>query len=215
MFYLVYYRVRTKNFNNRENNMIKNNSICGECNKHFYRKPSQIKKLKNNKIFCSMKCYRNYYDKNKYYIQSCDYCGKPVKKLKSKKKYLKTGKVFCDNLCKRKFPFESKLKGVSKIENIPLSHYATRKDANRYAAIRDNARRVTSNRQQECQKCGYNKHVEVCHVKDIKDFPLTALVGEINSKDNLILLCPNCHWELDHGLLTHGFARDRTDFNRL
>ena len=49
--------------------------------------------------------------------------------------------------------------------------------------------------------CGYDKHVECCHIKAVSDFPDTALLGEVNAPGNLVLLCRNCHWELDHGLL--------------
>lgn len=50
----------------------------------------------------------------------------------------------------------------------------------------------------KCSKCGYDKHYEVCHIKGIKDFPLTATIGEVNHPSNLIPLCPNCHWEMDN-----------------
>lgn len=50
--------------------------------------------------------------------------------------------------------------------------------------------------------CGYNKHYEVCHVKDIKDFDRDSTVYEINHADNLIHLCPNCHWEFDNQGIT-------------
>lgn len=52
-----------------------------------------------------------------------------------------------------------------------------------------------------CANCGYDKHVELCHIKAIKDFSLDNLLGEINAKNNIIQLCPNCHWEFDSGLL--------------
>lgn len=50
-----------------------------------------------------------------------------------------------------------------------------------------------------CVKCGYSKHVELCHIKAIRDFPVTAKLGEVNAKENNIQLCPNCHWEFDNG----------------
>jgi len=56
----------------------------------------------------------------------------------------------------------------------------------------------------ECQVCGYSKHVEVCHIKPISDFDNTTLISEINHESNLYILCPNCHWEFDHGILTIG-----------
>ena len=52
-----------------------------------------------------------------------------------------------------------------------------------------------------CVICGYDKHVEVAHIQPVAEFDDSATVKEINSIDNLIGLCPNHHWEYDHGLL--------------
>ena len=52
-----------------------------------------------------------------------------------------------------------------------------------------------------CVICGYNLHVERCHIKAISSFPTNTRLGIINSPDNLIYCCPNHHWELDHGIL--------------
>lgn len=49
-----------------------------------------------------------------------------------------------------------------------------------------------------CAKCGYDKHVELCHIKAISSFTPDAKVKDVNSYENLIQLCPNCHWEFDH-----------------
>ena len=49
-----------------------------------------------------------------------------------------------------------------------------------------------------CRKCGYNKHVELAHIRSVSSYPDTALIGDINSEDNVIPLCPNCHWEFDN-----------------
>ena len=51
-----------------------------------------------------------------------------------------------------------------------------------------------------CARCGYDKHVELCHIKALKDFDETAKVSEVNDSSNIIQLCPNCHWELDNNL---------------
>lgn len=32
-------------------------------------------------------------------------------------------------------------------------------------------------------------------------FSMDSLISEINSLENLIYLCPNCHWEFDNELL--------------
>ena len=51
---------------------------------------------------------------------------------------------------------------------------------------------------QQCELCCYDKHVEVCHIKPIGSFDGNTKISKINSYNNLILLCPNCHWEFDH-----------------
>ena len=52
-----------------------------------------------------------------------------------------------------------------------------------------------------CGNCGYSKHIEVCHVHAISSFGKDTPISKINSLSNLVGLCPNCHWELDHGHL--------------
>ena len=53
----------------------------------------------------------------------------------------------------------------------------------------------------KCWVCGYSTIVEVCHVKAVASFPPETLVGAVNALDNLLLLCPNHHKELDRGLI--------------
>lgn len=60
----------------------------------------------------------------------------------------------------------------------------------------------TSGRPQKCQRCGYNRYYEVCHIRAISSFPDDTPVSEISALDNLMALCRNCHWEFDHGLLS-------------
>jgi predicted nucleic-acid-binding Zn-ribbon protein len=51
-----------------------------------------------------------------------------------------------------------------------------------------------------CNNCGYTKHVELAHIKAVSSFDKTTTLGEINSPDNVIQLCPNCHWEFDNSI---------------
>lgn len=51
---------------------------------------------------------------------------------------------------------------------------------------------------QPCRHCGYDKHVELAHVKAVSSFGDSSLLSEVNSEDNVIPLCPNCHWEFDN-----------------
>ena len=74
--------------------------------------------------------------------------------------------------------------------------------ANAYDTIRQNARTQSKYfYPAKCLLCNYDKHYEVCHVKDLKDFSGDETIFEVNNKTNLIHLCPNCHWEFDHNQL--------------
>ena len=68
-----------------------------------------------------------------------------------------------------------------------------------YALIRTRARSIAKKLGLDaCLKCGYNKHVEIAHIKGISTFEGDTLISVINSKENLMPLCPNCHWEFDN-----------------
>lgn len=53
-----------------------------------------------------------------------------------------------------------------------------------------------------CANCGYSKHVELAHRKPLNSFSPTTTLGEVNSRENNVQLCPNCHWEFDNDLLS-------------
>jgi predicted restriction endonuclease len=74
----------------------------------------------------------------------------------------------------------------------------------KYHNIRVHARKVVkeANLEKKCIKCGYDKYVEVCHIKAIANHSLDDTVMQINALSNLALLCPNHHWEFDNGFLT-------------
>ena len=83
-------------------------------------------------------------------------------------------------------------------EKIRAERLATPKSKANRRSVAAMASYAAKKRQRVCEACGYSKHVEVCHVVAVKDFPETATVAEINAPENLRVLCPNCHWELDH-----------------
>lgn len=88
--------------------------------------------------------------------------------------------------------------------SLPIGRIADRSDhpACRYARLRQDARRqYLVARAHRCSRCGYDKHIEVCHKRPLSSFPLEATIAEVNDLANLVGLCPNCHWEFDHGLL--------------
>jgi len=52
-----------------------------------------------------------------------------------------------------------------------------------------------------CAACGYSKHVEICHKVPLSSFPIDTPLSVVNSSDNVVQLCRNCHWEFDNDLL--------------
>ena len=88
--------------------------------------------------------------------------------------------------------------------------YITKKDvtyesngSNTYRKIRGYAKNIIKYyyKDKKCFICGYDKHVEVAHIIAISKFKDNDLISEINSKDNLIYLCRNHHWEYDNNLI--------------
>lgn len=98
-----------------------------------------------------------------------------------------------------------------KIKKLQPTMLLTKKEliSNRknYQSYRSSIRRLAeityknSGKPLKCHICGYDKHVEIAHIKAVSDFDNDVLIKDINSKDNLIALCPNHHWEYDNGIL--------------
>lgn len=151
-----------------------------------------------NKLYCSILCSsigrigKQYSLKekqtklNKTSIKNnqrlCAICGKQIGSEYS------VSKKYCED-CKKSY----KISRASQNLN----------DANRQS-IRKHARLIMTKLRipKLCGICGYDKHVEVCHIKPVRSFEKDTLLSEVNSPNNLVFLCPNCHWELDEGLLT-------------
>ena len=71
-----------------------------------------------------------------------------------------------------------------------------------FALIRARARKEVSHTPNVCAICGYDKHIEICHIKAISEFEESTPINVVNSVDNLVKLCPNHHWEFDSGLIS-------------
>lgn len=50
----------------------------------------------------------------------------------------------------------------------------------------------------KCWHCGWDEHVEVCHINDLAKLPDETLVLDAYKLENVLLLCPNHHWKFDH-----------------
>ena len=69
-----------------------------------------------------------------------------------------------------------------------------RKDSMRYFAHAWNPEM----KDQPCERCGYDKHTEIAHIRPISDFPVDTPLKVVHDRKNLMNLCPNCHWEFDN-----------------
>lgn len=169
---------------------------CGICDKSIYKTKHQIQKCiskKTKMIICSNECKKMSMHKTIEVL--CSYCQKEIKIQPYKTKYSKSGNIFCDLKCKGKFS--------RKWENKTILDLKNKRQYQVYSQIRDIARKIfyEHNKQFSCKNCGYNKHIEVCHIKAINSYSDDTKISEINALSNLIGLCPNCHWEFDNGLL--------------
>jgi hypothetical protein len=69
--------------------------------------------------------------------------------------------------------------------------------------ITGHSRRVyqASEKPMKCFVCDFPHGIQICHKKPISEFSDDTLISEVNDIKNLVALCPNHHWMLDHGLL--------------
>lgn len=97
---------------------------------------------------------------------------------------------------------------TEKIKQLTIAEYQSRNSVkNKHPSwknshIRDFNRNWNKElRQLPCQKCGYSAHVELAHIKPLSEFNSNAILAEVNNPRNILVLCPNHHWEFDHGIL--------------
>lgn len=84
-----------------------------------------------------------------------------------------------------------------------IKEFASTYARHKYQNIRNHAHRIAHahNIKKKCPYCDYRNHTQLCHIKDISKFDKNTKLKVVNHPSNLIYLCPNHHWDLDHGLL--------------
>lgn len=173
---------------------------CFCCEKQFNKTPYEIKKSKSGNHFCSRSCAAKANNRgvqrNKAVTRTCKSCDAKYHNTKGHR-----STAFCPTCYKQK--------GATWYKDKTLQEYRSKlsvKDKHpswANAHVRHFARSWNKDlKEQPCQCCGYSKHIEFCHIKPVSSFDLDAKLGEINSPDNIAILCRNCHWEFDHGELT-------------
>lgn len=160
--------------------------ICEECQKKFIPKYPSLMKQR----FCSRSCsakHTNSTAKKRPRTKKCKRCGELILAMYT----------YCP-LCIGK---GAHLRSGTHLSERSIRDVIYRVGSNRYGVVRSHAKLVAKDLPKICRICRYDKHVEICHIKDISEFPLETKVGVVNSLSNLIFLCPNCHWEFDNGML--------------
>lgn len=89
----------------------------------------------------------------------------------------------------------------------PLSGYLHKcpKNPSYFVKVRQHARRVAKQLKlydSGCACCPFLIGLQVCHVNSIASYDLSTPINIVNAPNNLVILCPNCHWLQDHGYPT-------------
>ena len=165
---------------------------CKTCSKEIEKFANELRKHENS--FCSSSCAAKHNNPLKQKANG-KYVLKEKVCLNCTKTYTKDGRdarQTCSMFCYMELGMKQRL----------MKDVIKRNDANKYDTVRKNARTYSKHfYPSQCMICSYDKHYEVCHVKDLKDFTREETLYEVNNKTNLIHLCPNCHWEFDHNQL--------------
>lgn len=160
---------------------------CCICQQVFYRTKKRIHdtiERKDSLQTCSIKC-RSILRKTSITVL-CTFCHT---KFTRRPSAIRSKNLFCSKTCAISYnnhQFPKRQPGQSTMPN----------------SIRAIARRIyrNSGKPQSCYKCKYDKYYEVAHIRPISKFPKNTPPSIINDINNLIALCPNCHWEMDNGL---------------
>ena len=165
--------------------------VCTACNKSFKRKLKDYNvAVKNNaKQVCSRKC--------NYDLQRIER-GLTVKCCKRCNEVINSKYEYCA-LCRsynKQIVLGYTIAQIKELYKDKTSMAVAAKIRGYGATIYNR-----STRPKYCVNCYYSRHYEVCHIRQVKDFPETATMAEVHALDNLIALCPTCHWQLDHGML--------------
>lgn len=190
--------------------------ICENCGKEFEIENKYYNRSKTKKFFCCKKCCAV---KKNFVLKFSDEeftnivnSSKSLNEICRRLGYSDASGYSVDSIKKRCFelgifyPNDKKIKGKREIKNASkgdlLSSIKTYQGYR--SAIRKDAEKTFEefDGSHVCCVCGYDKHIEIAHIKAVCDFSNESLVSEINDIKNIIPLCPNHHWEFDNGALS-------------
>jgi hypothetical protein len=166
-------------------------NLCLFCEKAIGiaegQKVSEVRKKK----FCNHSCCASYHNrastKRPPKIRICLACKQPAKSRSG----------LCLKCHNQQLTKASGKQTKSELFGKRSGYQSARSHIRRHAALSY----ARSEKPACCFICGYDTYVEVCHIHPVRDFPGGATLAEINHPDNPVALCPNHHWEFDHGIL--------------
>lgn len=138
---------------------------CDKCGKYNWK---PIRTLKFKKHYCSTKCQLGH-TTNKVEVK-CANCGNAFEQSLSRIKRSKSGLMFCSKKCLG--IARRKENAIIKVKGNGLATY--RSLAFRYY-------------EHKCEICGYDDCIDILQVHHIDGN------RNNNKKENLIIMCPNCH----------------------
>ena len=128
---------------------------------------------------------------------------KPEGKCKMCNKIITSGRSYCSE-CWNTNDFLSIIKNKDKsIEHHAkvILNRAKLQNWHRRVRITGRIKYLKLHPNPKCERCGYDKYIEVCHIIGLKEFEKENINYKIvNDILNLVGLCRNCHWEFDKGL---------------
>jgi hypothetical protein len=149
----------------------------------------------------------------------CECCGETIHLKPNQKVSVVRKKRFCNSSCSASFNNKRRDSDVKDIKNtikrvnnpfnyiIGVTKQELREKKGVYYKFRSVIRKhayylfMNSDIEKKCKVCGYERHIEVCHIKPVSEFNGETLITDINKLNNLIALCPNHHWEFDAGVI--------------
>jgi predicted restriction endonuclease len=158
-------------------------NICNHCH-------SQYNSSRINQKYCSVSCRNSHSvsEWRKKTMKCCQQCNNLILKE--------------SNLCRE---CQTKTK---ELKNVTLGEYKQKLSVkNKHPSWATTHIRLFNRSWNKellkfgCQKCGYSNHIELAHIKSIRDFSDDSLISVINDPSNILVLCPNHHWEFDNGIL--------------
>ena len=165
--------------------------------------------LRRQRGYVKMKCANSTCDKEakvKFCSRSCSVTVTNVTHKKRQRTSQRWKKCpYCGKDCTSSWHVQcrSEYEGNRTLENVLNSlSIQGRHPSWKFVHLRHHNQKVNKElRKHPCQMCGYKLVVELSHIRPVRSFPLTATLSEVNDPSNILVLCPNHHWEFDHELL--------------